>query len=68
MEQQFDEAVVDAKRAIAINPNFPLGYLVLAQALFAEGNPEDQIVAIRKAIRLDPGSQDVYGEELVIPG
>jgi adenylate cyclase len=60
MQQRFDQAVVDAKRIIAVNPNFTIGYESLAVALIADGKPEEAIPTVQKAIRLDPASPDFY--------
>lgn len=56
-----DQAVVDAKRAVAINPNYAAGYKALSDALFVVGfRPEEQLHAAEKAMRLDPARQDWY--------
>jgi adenylate cyclase len=62
-----DQAIVNAKRILAANPNSAMGYLVLAQALDADGRPEDAIAAIQKVIRLDPAFPDMYMIDLGSP-
>jgi adenylate cyclase len=64
MERRFDQAVADADRAVALNPNYAMGYLFLGQALTADGQPAQGIVSLQKAIRLDPESQDFYASEV----
>jgi len=54
MQGRHDEAIAEAERAIAVEPNNPLGYEALAAALIYSGLPEDGAEAIREAMRLDP--------------
>jgi adenylate cyclase len=49
-----DEALAQAKRAIALDPNDPAGHLAMANALLKAGNPNKAIVSMRHAMRLDP--------------
>jgi tetratricopeptide (TPR) repeat protein len=51
MSGRFDEAVRDARRVVATDPNYSWGYSFLAQALDADGKPGDAVPAIQKAIR-----------------
>jgi adenylate cyclase len=60
MLRRFDQAVADAKRAVAINPNSALGYLALSNALNGEEKPEEALRTSEKAMRLDPARQDFY--------
>lgn len=52
--RRFDEAITEADRAIALDPNDPLGYVALAEVLTFTGMPERAYELIRKAMRLDP--------------
>lgn len=52
--ERYDEAIAEAERAIAVDPNNPLGYEALAATLIYRGLPEDGAEAIREAMRLDP--------------
>ncbi len=49
-----DEAIAEAKRAIALNANDPAGYFAMARALAYAGRPAEGAGVIRKAMRLDP--------------
>jgi adenylate cyclase len=60
MQQQFDRAVAEGERCVAINPNYPICYQALADALMAAARPEDAVGAAQKAIRLDPQGGDFY--------
>jgi adenylate cyclase len=61
---RYDQAVVDGKRAVAINPNYAQGYQVLADALDVDGKAEDAIPASEKAMRLDPAHADLFASGL----
>ncbi len=60
MQSRIDQAVADAERAVAINPNYALGYLALSDALFIAAKPEEALRAAEKAMRLDPAARDLY--------
>jgi adenylate cyclase len=60
MQGQFDRAVAEGEQCVAINPNYPICYQALADALMNAGRPEDAIRAVDKAIRLDPRGGDFY--------
>jgi adenylate cyclase len=63
-KRNYDLAVAEAKRAIALDPNYAESYLALGHALMFSGRPEEAIGAEEKALRLDPRSQDFYFGEL----
>jgi adenylate cyclase len=48
------DAVATADRAIALEPNNPVGYMAIARALVFSGDPEKAIEFIDQAIRLNP--------------
>ena len=54
MQGRHDEAIAEAKRAIAVDPNNPLAMKHSPQHSFTVGCPEDGAEAIREAMRLDP--------------
>ena len=49
-----DEAIAEARRAIALNANDPAGHFAMARALAYAGQPALGADAIGKAMRLDP--------------
>ena len=52
---RFDDALGDAARAIALDPNDPEGYLAMAWSLMTSGNPEASVELVERAVRLNPG-------------
>ncbi len=52
--RQYQEAITEATRAIALDSNDPIGYYAMANALIWAGNPIDGAEFIKKAMRLDP--------------
>ena len=60
LKGQFDRAIVDAKRSITIDPNYPFGYVHLANALIFSGRPSEGIEWLQKAMRRDPRKADMY--------
>ncbi len=57
---QYDQAVTEAERSIALNPNSPLGYVSLAGVMNVTARPAEAMVAVEKAMRLDPRNRDNY--------
>jgi TolB-like protein/DNA-binding winged helix-turn-helix (wHTH) protein/cytochrome c-type biogenesis protein CcmH/NrfG len=57
---QYDEAVTEAQRGISLNPNSPFGYLWLAEVMNVTARPAEALVAVEKAMRLDPRNRDYY--------
>ncbi|MEE8285614.1 MAG: adenylate/guanylate cyclase domain-containing protein [Gammaproteobacteria bacterium] len=57
--KQHDQALVEAREAIAIDPNFSLGHEILGFTLLYIGQPREAIAAIQLAMRLDPLFRDV---------
>jgi TolB-like protein/class 3 adenylate cyclase len=54
--RQYNEAIAEAKRAIALNTNDSAGYVAMAEAMIFGGQPKEAVKFIEKAIRLDPHS------------
>jgi TolB-like protein len=52
--KQHEQAIAEAKRAIALSPNFYSPYSVLGISLIFAGRPAEAIDALEKAIRLNP--------------
>jgi adenylate cyclase len=60
---QEDAARADAaevERRSALNPNTPLGYWAMAGVMNDMAEPSRALVAVEKAMRLDPGNRDKY--------
>jgi tetratricopeptide (TPR) repeat protein len=54
---QYDQAIAEAERSIAIAPNLALDYVWVAETLTLSGKPAEGLEAARKAMRLDPPSR-----------
>jgi TolB-like protein/class 3 adenylate cyclase len=59
-KQQHDEAIAEAKRAIASDPNDADGYVALANALSFTGKPSEALEQVERAIRLNPHYPPYY--------
>jgi adenylate cyclase len=66
MQRRFDQAIDDARRAIAIDPNYAEGYFELSMALELSSRWEAGINAAETAARLDPVGRDFYAAEVGI--
>ena len=53
-KQQYDQAIAEGERAIALDPNNAEGYAGQANVLFFAGRPEDALRVIEQAMRLNP--------------
>jgi adenylate cyclase len=60
MKRQYDQAIAEGERTIALNPNLAQGYFQLAEVLNFSGQPRQAIELAAKAMRLDPRAQDFY--------
>jgi adenylate cyclase len=58
--QQHDEAVAEAQRGVASDPNDADGYAALADALSFAGRPVEALDAIERAMRLNPHFPSSY--------
>ncbi len=54
LQGQYKKAIAEGEKAIALAPNNSRNYIHLAGALNAEGRPEEAIVYVKKAMRLEP--------------
>jgi len=52
--KQWDEALVEAEKAIALNPNDPDGYVAMSALLVNQNRAAEGLESIRTAMRLDP--------------
>ncbi len=55
-----EEAITEAARGIALDPNDPGGYSAMATALIYSGKPDEAVDFINKAIRFDPHNMPKY--------
>jgi adenylate cyclase len=55
-QRRFDEAIVEAERAIALDPNYPDGYLMMGWILTFAGRSAEAVDYLKRAMRLDPHS------------
>jgi adenylate cyclase len=60
MTMQYDEAIAQAEKAVAINPNSAWAHFIVGKTLFFAGRAEESIPEYKKAIRLDPIPENNY--------
>jgi TolB-like protein/class 3 adenylate cyclase len=53
-QRRFDEAIIEAEKAVALDPNSARAYSALGETLTWYGRPEEAIGLIKHAMRLDP--------------
>ena len=53
-KKEYVKALVEAEKAIAVDPNYANGHVLLATLLYYAGRPEEGLQQIEKAIRLHP--------------
>ncbi|MDH3759696.1 MAG: winged helix-turn-helix domain-containing protein [Gammaproteobacteria bacterium] len=58
--RRYEQAIEEARKAIALNPSSATGYLALADALAFDGQPVQAIETADNAIRLDPNFTAPY--------
>jgi len=59
-EGNYQEAVSEAKKVVALDSNNAMGYAILAKALTLSGKASESARLIDKAIRLDPYSSPIH--------
>ena len=64
-QRRFDEAMEEARQAVALGPNNPIAYDALIENLIYAGEVEEALRLIDESIRLDPNSP---GEKLFLKG
>ena len=64
MRGMHDEALAAAARARALEPNDPESHLAMAWALITSGRPDDGILSIEAAMRLNPRVPSHYAQAL----
>ena len=57
---KYEEAIAEAARAIALDPNDPVGHEAMVTALIYAGMPAEAVGQIGQAMRLDPRFPDEY--------
>jgi tetratricopeptide (TPR) repeat protein len=62
--QQYDQAIAEGARAIALDPNHADSYVFQAEALNFAGRPEEALRAVEQAMRLNPRYPFLYLFEL----
>jgi tetratricopeptide (TPR) repeat protein len=60
MTRQYEKAVTEGERAVALNPNGADSHVWLAMILTSAGKPEEAVELIYKAIRLNPFPPNWY--------
>jgi TolB-like protein/DNA-binding winged helix-turn-helix (wHTH) protein len=58
--KRWDQAVIEAEKAIALDPNDANGYQAMSALLVNLGRPAEGIEYIKKAMRLDPKGDYLY--------
>ena len=64
-QRRFDEAMEEAKQAVALGPNNPMAYDALIENLIYAGETEEALKLIDESMHLDP---NVPGEKLFLKG
>ena len=54
LQKEFDQAVVEARRAVVLDPNDADACITLGEVLSCAGEPQEAIRLIEKALQLDP--------------
>ena len=60
MTRQYDKAVAEAEKAVALNPNSAMAHVMLGKTLIFAGRWEESIPEYKKAIRLNPIPPNMY--------
>jgi tetratricopeptide (TPR) repeat protein len=57
-KKQYEQAITEAERAVALDPNNADGYVTLGDILVNAGRPEEGVKVTEKALRLNPRLED----------
>jgi adenylate cyclase len=63
-KRQYDQAMAEGERAIALDPNNADSYARQAEVLNYAGRPEEALLALEQALRLNPRYPPLYLVEL----
>jgi adenylate cyclase len=64
LQQQYDQAIAEAERAIALDPNNAYSHFVQGVVLNNAGRPEEALEPLAQAMRLNPHYHPLYLAEL----
>jgi len=64
VQRQWEKAVAEGERSVALNPNSADNIGLLGMTLYSVGRPEEAIALVKKAIRLNPMPPDWLLENL----
>ena len=59
-KQDFDQALSEAQKAIALDPNDPEGHIAMAHVLTMSGRPSEALAFVEAAMRLNPNYPSDY--------
>lgn len=54
LKRQFDQAIAEARRAVALDPNDADACITLGEVLSCAGEPQEAVGLVEKALQLDP--------------
>jgi len=66
MKKQFEKAASEGEKAVSLSPSYADAYVFLGHTLRFLGKPEEAIVVVKKAIRLNPFPTVMYYHNLGI--
>ena len=59
-DRNYEQAIAEARRAVALDPNYAEGYARLGAILVFAGRPEEGITLVKKAMGLNPHYPFIY--------
>ena len=60
LKREYDKAIAEAERGVALSPGGEVGYYLYGAALNYVGRPQEAIAVLQKAIRLNPHCRAEY--------